>query len=222
MLKDIKVGDFVYSMKDNELCERRVLNRWDTRKSQIKITTRGGVSVIVSPEHRLYTQRGYVQAQEIKQSDYLYRLCKKYEPKNPIRVNDDELVFVTCMLFDGCCKSPSYGFTKMPSTEISNAFQTACDNLGIKHSICKKKGTECVTHKVWQNGNIANEIMQRYGLEGKLSKEKRLPKQFFDMSLAQKYKFLGVMFATDGYICNRHSTPIDAPSEMTTVPPFVP
>lgn len=94
MIKDINVGDFVYSMKDNELCERRVLNKWNTRKKQIKITTRGGVSVITSPEHRLYTQRGYVQARDIKQSDYLYRLCKKYEPKNPVVVKDDELVFV--------------------------------------------------------------------------------------------------------------------------------
>lgn len=199
-INDIQIGDFVYSMKNNELCERRVLNRWDTRKKQIKITTRGGVNITVSPEHKLYTQRGYIQAQDIKQSDYLYRLCKKYEPKNPIQVNNDELIFVSCMLFDGHCKSDNYSFTKMPNTKIAKAFLCACDNLGIKYSSYRKRGTDCIQYKVWQNGKIANEIMQRYGLEGKLSKEKRIPKQFFDMSLKQKYDFIGLMFATDGYI----------------------
>ena len=204
ILKDINVGDYVYSMKDNELCERQVLGKWNTKKKQITITTRGGVNVTVSPEHRLYTQRGYIQARDIKQSDYLYRLCSKYEPKNPVMVNDDELVFVACMLFDGHCKSSGYTFTKMPNTKIVKAFRTACNNLGINLTTHSKQDTDCLTYRVWQNGGIAKEIMQRYGLEGKLSKEKRLPKQFFDMSLAQKYKFIGLMFATDGYItrCN--------------------
>ena len=199
-IKDINVGDYVYSMKDNELCEKRVLNKWNTRKKQIKITTRGGISVTVSPEHRLYTQRGYVQAQDIKQSDYLYRLCKKCEPKNPTQVNDDELMFVSCMLFDGHCKCPVYTFTKMPNTEIAKAFIKSCDNLGIQISKHSKQNTDCISYRIWQNGKIVNEIMQRYGLEGKLSKEKRLPQQFFNMSLVNKYKFLGIMFATDGYI----------------------
>lgn len=212
-IKDINVGDFVYSMKDNELCERRVLNKWDTKKKQITITTRGGVSITVSPEHKLYTQRGYVQAQDIKQSDYLYRLCKKYEPKNPIQINDDELTFVSCMLFDGHCKEEKYKFCKMPDTKITRAFLCACDNLGIKHSSYQKNGTECIEYRVWQNGKIANEIMQRYGIEGKLSKEKRLPKQFFEMSLKQKYDFLGLMFATDGYISKRGDTGITTASK---------
>ena len=82
MLKDIEVGDYVYSMKDNKLCERRVLNKWHTKKKQITITTRGGVTITVSPEHRLYTQRGYIEAKEINQSDYLYRVCAKHEYKN--------------------------------------------------------------------------------------------------------------------------------------------
>lgn len=74
MIKDLNVGDFVYSMKDNELCERRVLNKWNTRKKQIKITTQGGVSITVSPEHRLYTQRGYIEAQTLTLRDYFYKV----------------------------------------------------------------------------------------------------------------------------------------------------
>lgn len=72
MLKDIEVGDFVYSMKDNELCKRRVLNKWYSRKKQVKLTVKSGESVTVSPEHRMFTQRGYIPASEITYDDFLY------------------------------------------------------------------------------------------------------------------------------------------------------
>ena len=73
-LGEIEVGDSVYSMKDNEVCVRKVTNKWNTRKKQVRITTRGGVEITTSPEHRLYTQRGYVQAQSMTLGDSLYRV----------------------------------------------------------------------------------------------------------------------------------------------------
>ena len=36
-IKDINVGDYVYSMKDNEIVKRKVLNKWNTTKKQVKI-----------------------------------------------------------------------------------------------------------------------------------------------------------------------------------------
>ena len=73
-LGEIEVGDSVYSMQDNEVCVRKVTNKWNTRKKQVRITTRGGVEITASPEHRLYTQRGYVQAQSMTLGDSLYRV----------------------------------------------------------------------------------------------------------------------------------------------------
>lgn len=73
-LGEIEVGDSVYSMLNNEVCVRKVTNKWNTRKKQVRITTRGGVEITTSPEHRLYTQRGYVQAQSMTLSDSLYRV----------------------------------------------------------------------------------------------------------------------------------------------------
>lgn len=79
MIKDINVGDYVYSMKDNEICERRVTNKWFSKKKQVTLTTRGGEEITVSPEHKMLTQRGYVMASEITENDYLYRLCATYK-----------------------------------------------------------------------------------------------------------------------------------------------
>ena len=199
-IADINIGDIIYSMKNNEVCERRVLNKWYSKKKQIKITTRGGTNITISPEHRLYTQRGYIQAQNIQQSDYLYRLCKEIQPKNEYQISEDELLFISCMLFDGHCKSVAYGFTKMPDTKIMKAFLKALKNLGMKYQLHNKVGTDCITCRIYQNEKIVNNLLYKYGLDGKLSKEKRLPKQFFNMSIENKFKFIGIMFATDGYI----------------------
>ena len=199
-ISELEVGDFVCSMKDNIVCNKKITGKWNTKKKQIKITTRGGASITVSPEHRLYTQKGYIKAQDIAQSDYLYRLCKEIQPQIEYKISEEELIFITCMLFDGHCKIPNYSFTKMPDTKIMEAFLNSLTKLKINYTLYSKSGTDCKTCRVHQNEKIANNFLYKYQLDGKLSKEKRLPKQFFDMSVENKFKFIGLMFATDGYI----------------------
>ena len=69
-IKDIKVGDHVYSMKNNKPVLRKILNIWYSEKNQYKIKARNGSEIVVSPEHRMLTQRGYVKAQDLKTEDY--------------------------------------------------------------------------------------------------------------------------------------------------------
>ena len=78
-IKDINVGDYVYSMKDNEIVKRKVLNKWNTTKKQVKIITRNGKEIITSKEHRMFTQRGYVESENLTTNDFLYSmLLQKY------------------------------------------------------------------------------------------------------------------------------------------------
>lgn len=86
--KDLKIGDLVYSMKENKAVLRKIINKWDTKKKQVKITARNGVELIVSPEHRMWTQRGYVQAKDLTTDDYLYYLFGSLE----VYGNLDELI----------------------------------------------------------------------------------------------------------------------------------
>ena len=86
--KDLKIGDLVYSMRENKAVLRKIINKWDTKKKQVKITARNGVELIVSPEHRMWTQRGYVQAKDLTTDDYLYYLFRPLE----VHGNLDELI----------------------------------------------------------------------------------------------------------------------------------
>lgn len=76
LLRDIRVGDLVYAMEDNKPVIRRVTHRWDTHKPQVKIKIRSGAEVICSPEHRLYTDKGYKMCKDITTDDYLYEITQ--------------------------------------------------------------------------------------------------------------------------------------------------
>ena len=76
LLRDIRVGDLVYAMEDNKPVIRRVTHRWDTRKPQVKIKIRSGAEVVCSPEHRLYTDKGYKMCKDITTDDYLYEITQ--------------------------------------------------------------------------------------------------------------------------------------------------
>ena len=194
--KDLKIGDFVYSMKENKPVLRKIVNRWNTIKKQVKITARNGVELIVSPEHRMWTQRGYVQAKDLTTDDYLYYLCSPLEFGE--NINEDELKFISMMLFDGSCTNCTQ-FTKK-NNEIYQECIKVSKNLNFSYSSYQYKDKSCCHLTINKNDGRPVELLRKYGIFNHYSTNKRLPKQFFTMSLKQRYEFIGIMFATDGYI----------------------
>ena len=196
-LGDIQVGESVYSMRDNKVCVQKVTNKWFTHKKQVKVTTRGGLEITVSPEHRLYTQKGYVSAENLSCSDYLYRLCK---PINcGIKQNQDELEFATLMLFGGHCVSGNLSFTNEDDLIIQK-FISVCEKLGFDYIICQNGDSKAKSIYINNNQGVPDEILAKYGILNTLSKDKKLSKLFLDLPLKQRYDFIGLMLATDGYI----------------------
>lgn len=197
-LGEIEVGDSVYSMQDNEVCVRKVTNKWNTRKKQVRITTRGGIEITTSPEHRLYTQRGYVRAKDLAVSDYFYRLCTPLNIRGEWE-NSDELIFATLMLFDGYCFHNRLTFTK-EDNEIFQVFQRVCNSLGFATRISTRENNKAKTIHILNNNGKPDAILAKYGILNCLSKNKTLSDRFLNMPLSQRYSFIGLMLATDGYI----------------------
>ena len=71
---EVEVGDSVYCMDNNKVALKRVTNKWNTVKPQVKIKVRSGKELICSPEHKLYTDKGYKSCANITTDDYLYEL----------------------------------------------------------------------------------------------------------------------------------------------------
>lgn len=201
--KDLEIGEKVYSMQDNKIVLQKITNKWHTRKKQIKLTMRNGINLTISPEHRMFTQRGYVQAKDLTTEDYLYEVCSSL--KYGRKINEDELTFITCMIFDGSCTKSNMSFIKQES-EILDVFKNACDNLGFTYYERKVKDSNCNVINLHKNNGKVERLLKKYGLYNCYSKDKRLPKQFFNMTLEQRYKFIGLMLATDGYIPKHNKT----------------
>lgn len=196
-LGDIEVGDMVYSMDRNELVAQRVTNKWYTRKKQVKLTTRGGTEIIVSPEHRMYTQKGYIKAEDLSCNDYLYRLCKPIE--HGIEQDQDELEFATLMLFEGSCMSYNLSFTQEDNITLKK-FIKLCDKLNFKYRLTQKPNNKAKEVHLWHNEGRPDAILAKYGILNCIAKHKTLSNLFLDLPLQQRYDFIGLMLATDGYI----------------------
>lgn len=195
--KDIQVGDYVYSLDNNTPTLNKVTNKWYTKKKQYKIKARNGAEITISPEHRMYTQRGYVQAKDLTTDDYFYEICSPL--KYGIDLNEDEMKFITMMVFDGCCTKNDLSFIK-GKNEIFNEFTKTCDKFGFSYRVKKLENKNCSVVYLHSNKGKVKELLEKYNLFGCYSKNKRLPKQFFNMSLKQRYIFIGILLATDGFI----------------------
>ena len=196
-LADIEVGDKIYSMDKNELVVQTVTNKWYNRKKQVKIKTKGGIEFIASPEHRLYTQRGYVKAEDLTLNDYMYRLCKPIE--DGISQDQLEMEFATFMLFEGCCMSYRLSFTQ-EDNNVLKRFIEICDKLDFMYRLDQKQCGKAKEVYIWHNGGKPDAILAKYGILNCLAKHKTLSDLFLNLPLKQRFDFISIMLATDGYI----------------------
>lgn len=197
ILSDIKVGDIVLSInQSNKLEKKKVLWKEESgEKETIWIKTKTGRTVEMSPEHRLFTFNGYKEAKELTVNDFLGTLNKAID--SDFEINDDELRFISHMIFEGGCASKYLSYTNF-DYKVQEEFLSSCAVLGINSKeIPSKKGNFYIQRKP------AVKLLKKYGIFEHSSKTKRLPNEFFRMSLRQKYIFLGIMFATDGYVSQK-------------------
>jgi predicted phage terminase large subunit-like protein len=192
--KDIPIGTYVFGYNDGHLTHQHILAKETTQKPSIQLTTKTGRTIIVSTDHRMLTFDGYKKATDITPKDFLLSINKEIEFKKPI--NEDTLRFATYMLFEGCCetdKTPNRSFSNADAVVIAD-FKRVCSSLSIK--VTKSAGVSNYDYYV---GYTSREILEKYGLRGHRSTEKRLPKQFFSLPLKQRWLFIDLMFQTDGY-----------------------
>lgn len=192
-LRDLEIGDEVAACNDGKLTSQTVVAKEPAFKATIKITTRTGRSITVSHDHPMLTFDGYKPAEDMTLEDNLVAIHKEID--HNFEIPDTELDFITCMIFDGCCRQ-NIMFTKLDKV-IINTMQTACDNLGIR--MHRTKSLKIFDHAI--SRVTAVPLLEKYGINGHLCYDKRLPPEFFRMSLRQKWRFIGLMFQTDGYFC---------------------
>ena len=193
-VEDVQAGWKVASYLDGALVWQTVTETSsEPSKRAYRIRTRLGRRLTVSHDHPVLCcdengQIGYIKAEDIKPGrDFAIGLMGEIDGEEVI--SDDLVKFLAYMIFEGSCSQISKMFSTGSESCLSD-FTSVCERLGVKVRRKSKYDYRVVG---------SNSILRRFGVHGKLSKDKRLPAEILNASLRQKWLFIGIMFETDGY-----------------------
>ena len=200
LLKDIVPGDIVYSWHDNRLVTNKVLATEPAYKESCKVTMRSGKELIASCDHPMLTTFGYKAIEDIKLGERIYALCSAID--SDYEIPDAELLLCTALIFNGCIiNGLRFSTTDKLVVDILNK---ALQSYGPNYKLVNRPYYKSFEYDiVGSNANHVSDVrimLERNGLYGHKSYDKRLPNNWFSLSMRQKYMFVDMMIATDGCI----------------------
>lgn len=198
-VKDIKPGDFVYSFRDGKVALNKVLATEPAYKDTYTIRMRSGRSITASYDHPVLTPFGYTELKDLKIGDRIQALCAEIDTK--YEIDDNELLLATLLIFEGKCGDRSVSFANMDQ-KVVNVAKKAVAHFGCE--VKQYKGAK--SFEYWITGGYSGGVCQmlvKNGLFGHRAYDKRIPKNWFGLSMRQKYMFIDMMIATDGAIDTR-------------------
>lgn len=198
-VKDIKPGDLVYSFRDGKVALNKVLATEPAYKDTYTIRMRSGRSITASYDHPVLTPFGYTELKDLKIGDRIQTLCAEIDTK--YEIDDNELLLATLLIFEGKCGDRSVSFASMDQ-KVVNIAKKAVAHFGCE--VKQYKGAK--SFEYWITGGYSGGVCQmlvKNGLFGHRAYDKRIPKNWFGLSMRQKYMFIDMMIATDGAIDTR-------------------
>lgn len=198
-VKDIKPGDFVYSFRDGKVALNRVLATEPAYKDTYTIRMRSGRSITASYDHPVLTPFGYAELKDLKIGDRIQALCAEIDTE--YEIDDNELLLATLLIFEGKCGDANIAFANMDQKVVSVA-KKAVAHFGCE--VKRYKGAK--SFEYWITGGYSGGVCQmlvKNGLFGHRAYDKRIPRNWFGLSMRQKYMFIDMMIATDGAIDTR-------------------
>lgn len=198
-VKDIKPGDFVYSFRDGKVALNKVLATEPAYKDTYTIRMRSGRSITASYDHPVLTPFGYAELKDLKIGDRIQALCAEIDTE--YEIDDNELLLATLLIFEGKCGDRSISFANT-DPKVVNAAKKAAEHFGCE--VKQYKGAE--PFEYWITGGYSGGVCQmlvKNSLFGHKAYDKRIPRNWFGLSMRQKYMFIDMMIATDGAIDTR-------------------
>lgn len=200
-VKDIKPGDFVYSFRDGKVALNKVLATEPAYKDTYTIRMRSGRSITASYDHPVLTPFGYTELKDLKIGDRIQALCAEIDTK--YEIDDNELLLATLLIFEGKCGDRSIAFANTDPRVVEVA------KKAVKHFGCQiKQYKGAKPFEYWITGGYSGGVCQMLKrnnllLLGHTAYNKRIPRNWFGLSMRQKYMFIDMMIATDGAIDKR-------------------
>lgn len=198
-VKDIKPGDFVYSFRDGKVALNKVLATELAYKDTYTMRMRSGRSITASYDHPVLTPFGYTELKDLKIGDRIQALCAEIDTE--YEIDDNELLLATLLIFEGKCGDASIAFANIDPKVVEVA-KKAVTHFGCE--VKQYKGAK--PFEYWITGGYSGGVCQmliKNGLFGHRAYDKRIPRNWFGLSMRQKYMLIDMMIATDGAIDTR-------------------
>lgn len=164
-------------------------------KECVRVSTKAGTWIEVSTDHPVFTPQGWVHAADLVPGQLVAMPRRLNVPRNRQReISDDLVKFAAYMASDGCTASNKVFFTNM-SEEILSEFEMSVQGLGGGGTRVK------ASSRAWDvNVRGLRDVIFKLGYEDCLSKNKRVPADFYGLSDRQIALFLNRFYACDGYV----------------------
>jgi hypothetical protein len=203
-LADVMPGDMVVGLDGLELRPAKVLWAGPTgRKPMLRIRTKSGSELVVSPEHRLRTFDGWADGRSIEPGSFL--AAPLALPSGHGQVSVDEASLLAYWVAQGCRGQGSLTLSIFNPViqAVAVAHATA---LGLGTSIVRSRGRDADVRVL--RGGL--DLVRRYGFEPLTcgAAHKRVPPAIFTASDDVVVAFLRALYESDGSVYRQRGRPV--------------
>lgn len=146
--KDITTDDIILSYKDENMVWSKILSIYEDNYSgkMHSITNKQGLNMLVTPEHKLVTERGLVKVEELLEKDKIILMGNKIETNNT-KYSNDLVELIGWIVTEG-----NYEFTKKEIKAIriwqnqgvyADRIRNCLTNLNYKFTERSKGKNQC-------------------------------------------------------------------------------
>lgn len=189
-VQNIKVGDCVYSHDSGNLFKQNVVATETYEKDCVKVTTVSGVELSLSEDHPVLTKEGWKESKDLTYGDYLTLLCSEVD--GDLNISTEELYLLYHLIFNSTIYSDLIEFNPL-FCEDSYILIKALRDFRIP--FYERENRYIVVYR--KNNNI-EKIFDKYNFTIKDNKISRLPSKLYNLSLNERYTFIGILFYYNG------------------------
>lgn len=195
MVKEEK-GDVYFYNELNQQLERKTPYRYldQGEREALVITTASGRKIVATDNHPFLTHDGWRQAGSVTVGTALATIKRVPEPTEVKQMPESQIRLIAHFLTEGGLTTPNYTFTNSEE-EIVKDCKRVVEECGAE----LKYTGEPYCYRVNRTAALRS-MMRQYGLHGKYSYEKEIPKEIYSLSNEQLRIFIGTIWSNEGSI----------------------
>lgn len=167
-------------------------------KRCLRLRTRSGKKIDVTPEHPMLTPGGWVRAEDLRVGDTLGAPGAMPFPTAPVPMQLEKVELLALLLAEGSTTTNAGFSTADPKMlEVAKKAATA---IGCEVKF-RSFYDYCIVGKTKRKGsNAALQLCRKYGLFGKKSTQKVIPDEIFRLPRELLARFIEIFWQCDGFV----------------------